>query len=58
MNYARQLIDAALAKQPDFPNALVELARIAGTEHKPDEAARLTERAIISGPNNAAAWLR
>ena len=54
---ARELLTQALAKQPDFPDALLGQARLAASEKKPDEAAQLIDRALVSAPKNAEAWL-
>ena len=43
---ARELFEQALAKQPEFPDALLGQARVAAAERKLDEAARLIERAM------------
>ena len=49
---ASEALDTALEKKPDFADALVELARLAVSGQKPDEAARLTARAIASAPKH------
>ncbi len=54
---ARPLLERALAKQPEFADALVEQARLAATDQKLDESARLVERAIASAPKHVDAWL-
>jgi len=53
----RELFDEALAKQPELPDALLGQARIAASEKKLDEAARLIERALASAQENGDAWL-
>ncbi len=54
---ARELLDQALAKQPEFPSALIEQARLAAGDQKLDESARLIARAIASEPKSIDAWL-
>jgi putative PEP-CTERM system TPR-repeat lipoprotein len=54
---ARTLLDQALVKKPEFADALIELARLALGEGKPDESIRLLDSALASGPNNVDAWL-
>ena len=54
---ARESLDQALVKQPEFADALIELARLAGAERKLDESARLVERAIANAPKHVEAWL-
>lgn len=54
---ARDSIGQALAKQPEYADALLESARLAGVERKMDEAARLVDRAIASAPKHIDAWL-
>ena len=53
----RELLEQALAKQPEFADALLGQAQLAAGEKKLDEAGRLVERAIASTPNSLAAWL-
>ena len=53
----RELLDQALAKQPEFADALLGQARLAASEKKLDEAARLIDRALASAPKNVDAWL-
>lgn len=54
---ARQLLEQALAKQPEYADALLALARLEAGDKKLDEAARLIERALASAPKSADAWL-
>jgi putative PEP-CTERM system TPR-repeat lipoprotein len=54
---ARELLEVALGKQPEFADALIEQARLAAAEKKLDESVRLIERAILSAPKHADAWL-
>lgn len=54
---ARELLEQALVKQPEFADALVELARLAATERKMNDASILLERAIKSDPKHVEAWL-
>lgn len=52
-----ELLNAALVKQPEFPDALLGLALLAAGERKLDESSRLVERAIASAPKHVDAWL-
>lgn len=54
---ARESFEQALGKQREFADALLGLAQLAALERKPDESARLVDRAIASAPNHAEAWL-
>jgi putative PEP-CTERM system TPR-repeat lipoprotein len=54
---AGELLEQALAQQPEYADALVEQARLAAGNKKLDEAARLIDRAIASSPKHADAWL-
>ena len=54
---ARELLDQALVKQPEFSDALLVQARHAVRDQKLDDSARLIERAIISAPKHIDAWL-
>ena len=54
---AGELLEQALAQQPEYADALVEQARLAAGNKKLDEAARLAERAIVSSPKHVEAWL-
>lgn len=53
----RALLQEALAKQPEFADALLAQARLAARDKRLDEARRLIERAIASAPNSVDAWL-
>ena len=53
----RGLLEQALARQPDLPDALLGLARLAASEKKFDEATRLIERVIATAPGNTEAWM-
>jgi len=53
----RQLLEQALARQPEYAEALLAQARLEAGDKKFDEAARLIERAIASAPKSADAWL-
>ena len=53
----RDMLDQALVKQPEFPDALLGLARLAASEKKLPEAAALVERALASAPKNVEALL-
>ncbi len=53
----RELLEQALAKQPEFADALLAQARLAASENKLDEASQLIERALASAPKNVEAWL-
>ena len=53
----RELLEQALARQPEFADALLAQARLAASEKKLDDAARLVERALASAPKNTGAWL-
>lgn len=53
----RELLEQALAKQPEFADALLAQARLAAIQNKPDEASKLIERALASAPKNVDAWL-
>jgi len=53
----RELLEQALARRPEFADALLGQARLAAGEKKLDEAARLIERALASAPKSADAWL-
>ena len=57
ISQASEMLEQALAKQPEFADALVEQARIAAGNKKLDESARLIERAIASSPKHVDAWL-
>lgn len=54
---SRELLERALIKQPEFADALLELARHAAAERKMDDASLLVERAIESDPRHVGAWL-
>lgn len=54
---ARELVAAALAKQPDSPDALVELARLSALDQKLEEASRHLDRATANAPKHIEAWL-
>lgn len=56
-NQAGELLTAALGKQPDFPDALIEQARIAMRNQNRAEAVELIERAIAGAPKHVDAWL-
>lgn len=49
---AQELLRAALAKQPEFADALVEQARIAAGERQIEETVSLVERALRSAPKH------
>jgi len=53
----RELLEQALARQPEFADALLGQARLAASEQKLDEAARLIDRALASAPKSTNAWL-
>jgi len=53
----RELLEQALAREPELADALLTQARLAASDKKLDEAARLIERALVSAPKNAGAWL-
>jgi len=57
INQAREVLLAALTKQPEFADALLEQARLAGGNQNRDEATNLIERAIKSAPKKIDAWL-
>lgn len=54
---SRELLGQALAKQPDFPDALLELARREAGALKLDQASSLVERVIGQSPRHVEAWL-
>lgn len=54
---ARQLLEQALAKQPDHADALLAQARIAATDKKLEDSAQLIEKAVSSAPKSVDAWL-
>lgn len=54
---ARELLNFAMVKQPEFAGALVELARLAAGENKLTDSASLIERAIASDSKHVDAWL-
>jgi tetratricopeptide (TPR) repeat protein len=54
---AREALEQALVKRPEFADALLELARFAAMDRKLDEALRLVERAIADNPKHVDAWL-
>ena len=54
---ARELLNQALDKQSQLPDALLTLALLAAREGKTDEVPRLIERALANAPKNADAWL-
>ncbi len=54
---AKQSFDQALALRPDYADALLGQARLAASEKKLDEAARLIDRAIAIAPKSAEGWL-
>lgn len=54
---SRELLEAALAKHPDSPDALVELARLTALAQKSEEASRYLDRAIANSPKHVEAWL-
>ena len=53
----RDLLERALAVQPEFADALVGQAVLAGAARKFDEASSLVDRALASKPGNVDAWL-
>lgn len=53
----RELLEQALAKQPEFAGALLGQAGLAAGERKLDEASRLLDRALASAPKSIDAWL-
>jgi putative PEP-CTERM system TPR-repeat lipoprotein len=53
----RALFNEALAKRPEFSDALLGQARIAVAEGKIPEALRLIDRALASDTKNTDAWL-
>ena len=53
----RELLEQALAKQPEFADALLVQAGLAARGKKLDESAQLVERALASEPKNVDAWL-
>ncbi len=54
---AKASFEQALKHNPDFPAALIGLARYALTERDIDTATRLSEQAVAKNPQNADAWL-
>ena len=54
---ARQLLEQALAIQPEFPDALLAQSQIVGAEGKVDEALELVNRALAVAPKNEEAGL-
>lgn len=57
LSQAREMLDAALVKQPDFPDALVQQGRLAAGDQKFDDAGRLIDRAIARSPKHIDAWI-
>jgi putative PEP-CTERM system TPR-repeat lipoprotein len=57
MSEGRELLEQALAKQPEFADALIAKAQLAARERKLDETSQLIDRAIASEPKHATAWL-
>ena len=53
---AGELLEQALARQPEFADALLGQARLAASEKELDKAARLIERALASTPKSVDAW--
>ena len=49
--------ERALVAQPNYPEAIAGLARIAEVEHRLDDARRLSERALALAPQNIPAFL-
>lgn len=54
---ASELLTAALGKHPDYPDALLEQARLAVRNQNRAEAGQLIERAIVVAPKHIDAWL-
>jgi putative PEP-CTERM system TPR-repeat lipoprotein len=57
VNQGRELLEAALVKQPEFPDAMLEQARLAFSEQKREEAFRLADRVIAVSPKHVEGWL-
>ena len=54
---AKAAFEQALGSQPDFPAALIGLARHALTERNVEAATHFSEQAVEKNPKNAEAWL-
>ena len=54
---SRKLLDKALAQSPEYPDALLGLARIAARNRQLDEARSLIDRAVAADPGNLDGWL-
>ena len=57
MDDAKNSFEQALTKQPEFADALLGQARLAGLDGKLETSVGLVERAIASDPKNVQAWL-
>ncbi|MBV8034012.1 XrtA/PEP-CTERM system TPR-repeat protein PrsT [Roseateles sp.] len=55
---ARREIQAALAKVPDFPPALLLEARMAGFEHRDDDAMAMVDKVLALTPKDPQAWFQ
>ena len=53
----REMLEQALAKQPEFADALIAQARLAAGDKKREDAERLLERALAAAPKSVDAWL-
>lgn len=53
---ARAALQAALAKVPDFPPALMLQARMAGSERRGDDAMAIMEKVLSLTPKDPQAW--
>lgn len=54
---AKESFDLALKKTPNYPDALIGLAKYAIGNRDIDTAIRFAEQAVAKNPNNADAWL-
>lgn len=54
---AKESFERALSHEPDFPDALIGLARQALTEQNIEAATRYIEQAVDKNPKNVGAWL-
>jgi putative PEP-CTERM system TPR-repeat lipoprotein len=54
---AKESFEQALKNKPDFPDALIGLARHSITEKNVDAATRFSEQAVTKNPENADVWL-
>ncbi|WP_052494041.1 XrtA/PEP-CTERM system TPR-repeat protein PrsT [Nitrosospira sp. NpAV] len=54
---AKELFEQALENKPDFPDALIGMARYSISEKDMEAAMRFAEQAVTRNPDDAEAWL-